>query len=364
MKNWKLFAATLLISCASLSAVDLRDNVSLVGGYQHGNFKQTNTIELPNAGTGVGGLVLPAGYESVDSFNANNLHLGVFGVEGRVRFPELTCGCDYDFLRNFYVEGHAIWGWGGNKDSFSEKVNGIFPGAEGTSYRNQQFSTSGGKLSKARTYDYQVGLGYLIDPSMFDFLYSCGCGGLLDGWDLGISGGYTYKKQTVTVKSADSTNVIPNLPLNPGNFVAVNDATYPGQSLSNRWQGGYIGAELFYQTCEWDFSFGYEYHIVNYRGKYNATTLGLDSGVTSTKLSSNRADGSVWTLRGSTELFCGWDLGALFKYESWRAHGASGSVSAPAGFSYNTALNTTGVSLGGSAHWYSYTIAATLGYDF
>ncbi len=347
MKIWTLFAGMVLASTTSLSAFDLKNDISVVGGYQHGRFDQTNFINLKSAG------IFPAGGEQVDSVESR-IDLGIVGIDGRLVMPHLDCCCNYPFLNNFYVTGHAIWGFSdGNK--FSEETTANFPTGipQPALYENTK-ALATGKLKDAQTYDFEVGLGYFLDFSRL-----CYFSDILNGWALGIEGGYSYHKQALKTKHGD-LGVFSSVPLH-GQFFE-DFGGYNGTKYHNKWSGGWVGAELFYESCAWDIALGYQYHIVEYKGINNTSATGLTQGLTDTSLHSNDAHGNVWTAKANYDVWCGWRIGAIFNYEYWHAKNGGWHLTAPHSTAEGFGTNDFNTSV--DASWNAWSVAGTISYEF
>jgi|GEM_PF-2494346 len=352
MKVSNILTGFLCLTSVSLTAFEHRDEISLIGGYQHGKFKETTIAKYPTGGLLAGEFPVPVGHENPDRVTAS-LNLGVLGFDGRLFVPNSICDCN-SFFSNFYLTGHAIWGWDdGNK--FKETSTSIDPqGCADLTTPGGSFAARG-KLKRARTYDYNIGLGYVFDLSCWD--WTCGW----DGWALAVEGGYSFNKQSLRTKSANSAQTSYT---NPGlNFCALDDPAYVGAQFQNKWRSGFVGAKLFYETCDWDWTFGYQYHIASYRGENITSSEGLLLGALSAKLKSNRANGNVWSVKGAYDVGCGWSIGALFNYEYWSARHGSFSISAPAGGNAGN-LGAAVVKTSVKSAWDAYTIAATVGYEF
>lgn len=349
MKVLKYIACLLLIGSTGLFAHEVKDEISLLGGYQHGHFKQENILFLLETDT-----VEP---DLVDS----KVDLGVFGLDGRFFMPNLDCLCEMPCLNNLYLTGHAIWGWN-NGDRFSEDETAFaLTDQPLPKYFPSFLLDAKGKLKKVRTYNYEIGLGYLFDLGCLDLSFLSCCNGLnLEGWSFGIEGGYSYRKQDLKTKRADIGEF--DTLLDAGSFTP-NDPAYHGVKYNSKWQGGWIGGELFYQTCAWDFNLGYQYHISRYTGINHTSAAGLAEGFASLNLKSNHAHGDVWTLKTNYDLWCGWSIGTFFCYEHWKAHKGSFRFVAPA-TTFEAILGTNDVKTAIKSSWNSYTLAARLGYEF
>lgn len=352
MKGFTWLTTALIAISTGLSGFELNNDLSFVGGFQHGRFKQISTTFLPtgNSFGAVPGLLNP------DTASAR-IDLGIAGIDGQLVMPNLNCFSNCTFMTNFYLTGHALWGWNdGNR--FTESSFSYIPTGFSVPKlsRNATFLAKG-KLKNARTDDFVIGLGYLFDFCSLGLFDWFDFGGLA----LGLEGGYSYHKQALKTKHADDGTVSFTNPQN--NIFIANDPAYHGTKYHNKWQGGWIGAELFAQLCSWNFQARYQYHIVEFRGINNTSEIGLAEGFAQASLKSNHAHGNVWTLKTSYDVWCGLSLGFRFNYEYWHADKGHFTITAPPGGNA-VIFGAPDVKTSIDASWNAYSVAATIGYSF
>lgn len=298
MNLLKKYAVALLVMCGTtnLFGLELRSDFNVSGGYRHDDIRSpSRTFVLPIDG----GILVH------DKFKADDINLGIIGFNARFMMPEMDCCCEYPFLSNLYLDGYANWGWG-SADRTSRRGFAIFP--DGT----EVFFNRHGKLKNVESTDYQIGLGYLV--------YNCDC------IAVGIAGGYSY----------DSLD-----------FKAHRRSSYffdGGVKVKTRWSGGWIGAEVFYDWCNWLLNAGYEFHIVNHNVHVKREEFGLfGSGSGSFGRHRHRDHdgyGNVGYITGHYVLCDCWQLGLDFHFRDYftRRHNDS--------------------------RWISYSILADIGYSF
>jgi hypothetical protein len=330
----KLFVKTAilaLVASSSLSAICIGDDLRLEGGYRHDEYQHNFTTDAVIPGA--------AAFVNSQEFKVKNVDLGTFGIRGRFAFPQLdNCGCyDLSFLDNFYVTGFANWGWAGNESYSDSIVSGLTPVT--TDYS--------GNLSYVRTHDYNIGLGYLIDLGCwFD---PCSCIDL-SNWALGISGGYQWDKQRYKVNSATVT---------VNGVELIGPAVFEeGLKIYQRWEGPWVGAQLFYEACGWRMDFGYEYHFdLHTRGKFNYTDSGLALGASDFSWHGHKGYSNVAFVNAYYDLCDGWDLGLGFKYQDWHSRNQSNSLDP-------TLVGVDVLSSGNNSKVWSYNVYGSVGYHF
>lgn len=344
MKTLNLVVGIVFVTMTNLAAFELKNDISVGGGYQHGHFNQDLNLHYQ----ATEGLA-PADTEAVAATKAG-LDLGIVGLDARAVMPKLDCFCGYPFINNFYLTGHAVWGFSdGNKYSNIGTVYEATGIPVPATYQAGQIATKG-KLKDAQTYDFAIGLGYLLDFSQLSYLSD-----VLNGWALGFEGGYSYHKQALKTKNGNTGAYASN----GSHIYEPGNPAFKDSKFHNKWNGGYVGAELFFETCAWDIALGYQYHIVDFRSSDTASPSAFSSSdhVAAT-LRSDNAHGNVWTAKASYDIWCGLSVGALFNYEYWHAHGGSWRVTSPKGPTFGdikTSIN---------ASWNAWSVAATLSYEF
>lgn len=318
MRLFKIFAvAALVFSGTHLSAHDFGSEINLFNGYRNDKLVRTNTLK--------------AAFPEVsqkDHIHINNIMVYQIGVDGRLMLPE-TCDCEwYSFFNNFYLSGFAYWGWGGPGSNLHEEITSHFT-------YDRQFGKA--RVKNYYTNDYQIGLGYL-------FNWCC--------WDLGILGGYAYDSQQIQTKHGKIAF--------PSSAPLIDAPIYgKGYKTTTRWQGPWVGTELFYNMDIWRWSLGYEYHFARYHAthKIPGTAIPQQQGMRSETKASN-ASGNVVYLNGRYFLCNGWETALLIKYEYWQAN--HGHLKSP--YFYNNAYSSTKSFASGS--WSSYSVNFGVGYSF
>lgn len=314
MKISRFIAGSLLTVGAPLSAVHLTNNIELSGGYRQDDFKTAYDyflIDTPESVT----------YNSTQSRHANIWQLG---LKGRLVMPELCCFQEYDFLRNFYVKGFAYWGSDVGKTHFSDLYFGYDEG----------FAC--GILKTYHTVDWQIAGGYLFDLGCL-----CGYGSDLD-LSLGLLGGYAWDKQKISIRN----NHVGSYFDGEGYFP---DEAYNHGKLFNKWQGGFIGTELYYSACDFLLNFGYEYHWATFNGGEDLPNWDFYD-----RRHSDNASGNVVYLDASYQVCDGWEVGAELKWERYSANHGKTRASDDDAYQY---AHT-------NAQWQSWQLTANVGYNF
>lgn len=289
----KLFLKSLLLVLAatsSVSAACINDELRFEGGWR--NDEYSHTIDT----------VYASGVTETNDFSVSSVDLGTFGVRGRFFVPQWDdCGCfDMSLLDNFYVQGFANWGWSGRAKYHHDVALAVGDGVVDVD--------NTGNLSYVNTSDFQIGLGYFIDLGCW--FNDCSCLNLSD-WGLGVAGGYQWDRQKFKVSSA--TLVVDDI------FVGDNPLE-EGLKVYQRWQGPWVGAQLFYNACGWSFDVAYEYHFcLHTNGHYNFTDLAAIFGAVDYSWRGHDGHSNVVYVNGYYELCQGWDLGLGFKYQDWHA---------------------------------------------
>lgn len=317
----KCALAALIASCTTLSAIDIRTDLNIVGGYRNDELQRINIIEF-----------YPPTVTEIDKIRIDNINIGQVGLQGRLMMPRCEpCWCeDFAFINNFYLAGFALWGWGGSGTNLHEREEDFTAGLE---------VIGRAKLSDAQTEDYQIGLGYL-----FDF----GC------WGVGISGGYSYDQQEIRTKHGAFTTPT----------FSVEVAGYgKGYKTKTTWKGPWIGAQLFRDWCSWTFGLGYEYHWADYTAKHRVPNnpTAQAEGFIADNTKSHQGFGNI-VFVDSVYHFCNcWEVGAGFRYQYWEADHCrltpAGTSFAQLGFPVTTKARAIG-------KWISWSINFNLGYSF
>lgn len=315
-----IFFAIALTSAFNLSALELGSQVNLSGGYRNDAISAHNTITLLTDAT------------EKSFLRAEDIDLGEVGFNFRLTPPATNCNCDYSFLSNFYVNGSAYWGWSG-KDSFEHSATS--QDSLGT-ITNSLFSQGN---QKVRTRDYKIGVGYQ--------LYNC------DNLVVGVVGGYASDR--LHLKTSSGRTSVNSTPFS-------DDSLYNGFVYTQKWNGGWIGAELFYSYCDFLINAGYEHHFADYHAKTNvpANQRGLTANFSDTR-KSHDSYGNIGYINIRQQLDDCVDVGLGFVYKHYQAnHGHNkpqGASLAEIGFPEGTTASS-------SAKWITYSILADVGYSF
>lgn len=303
--------------CPCLFALEVCPELDLSTGYRNDSLQRKNTLELT-----------PSTVAQIDKIKINDISIWQVGVDGSV----LMSPCqeinfeDCEYHHNFYLSGFAYWGWNISVPHLHETIVG-----------NTQKQLGKAKIKDVRTYDYQIGAGYL-----FNWCH----------WNIGFSGGYAYDKQKISSKQGE-ISFPEGAPFEPAPLYAK------GYRTATTWQGPWIGVELARTWFQWQVAGGYEYHFARYHANHSIPLnpiAQIEGYSTSTKANGN---GNVFFLKGNY-LFCSrWILGACFKYQYWNAN--HGHLNSPF-FSANGYPLTTRVSAEGK--WSSYNLHLNIGYVF
>lgn len=289
MNRFKLcFLSLLTLFFNHLSAIELFSNLQIEGGYRHDEYRTKYTNYFDNFAF------------LKDVVQIKNLDIGTFGASGRLYAPHHD-DCFPGPLSNFYIGGFAQLGWGA-RETMRREVSVPFDII-------QDFARA--KMNWARTYDYQVGLGYVFDLacwfnpcSTFDWV----------AMGLGFSGGYSYDRQDIKFRNGTSELNIFNagITLDP-------DPLYNGLKYSQSWQGPWVGVELIYTKRDWTFVGGYEYHFKN---RYLLTwdvpdNLFAQLEDYSDRRKGNQGHANVAYFSMYDRLCDGFIIGITVKYQNW-----------------------------------------------
>lgn len=316
MKFSKLILnAIALCGTLHLSALDVGNTLNVSGGYSNDVISAHNTITTPDEVT------------SVDHFRVNNLNIGKIGFDFRLSSAGVDFCCEYPFVNNFYLVGNGYWGWSG-KDHFERNITTEL--SDGTAL---EVDASHGNV-RARTQDFQIGLGYLV--------WNC------DDWAVGVNGGYAYDMQRVRTGNGKTS-------IDSGAFDS--DPLYSGLVYKQKWQGAFVGAEFFYNCCDWLIDVGYEYHFAHYRANFNIPSNPIaQASDFSDVRKGHHGSGNVAYINAHQKICCDIDLGLAFIYKNFRVnhchlHPRDGA------FEEGTDASAT-------AKWINYSIVADIGYAF
>ena len=315
----KLIAGCVLLSSASLSAVELTSSIDLSGGYRQDDFK-TGYHYIPSSGDDFINNVT----------QAQHVNIWQIGLKGLLVMPEIDCFCNYGFLRNFYVKGYGYWGSDAGHTHFDDDYSGR--STDGSDL--DAFAC--GRVKNYTTSDWQIGAGYLFDLGCW-----CGYGSDLD-LSLGISGGYSWSKQKFSLRHNGVDGGYSGVAFIP-------DASYNGAKLFNKWQGGWLGTEIFYSTCSLLLNLGYEYHWSTWHSGTNYPAADFWD-----RRHSDNASGNVVYLDATYELCHCWEVGAGLKWSRYTADKGHTSASDDATYTYRDA----------NGRWQSWQLVANVGYRF
>ena len=281
MYLFKRFAfVCLLYSGISLSAFDPGTELNISTGYRHDDLCRVNTLKSPSSTV-----------SQKDHIRINNINIWQVGINGRLMMPCTIEDCCWNdsILNHIFLDGFAYWGWGGHGAQLHEHIASSL-------FSEKQIGEA--TLKNARTEDYQIGLGYLFD-------WNC--------WNLGVSGGYAYDRQKIQTKHGKIA-FPSSAPFNKASIYGN------GYKTATRWEGPWVGAELFHNWWAWRGSLGYEFHFAHYQANHSIppNPTSQQQGMRSTTKSSH-AYGNVIFLDGRYFFCTGWEIGLRFKYQNWRA---------------------------------------------
>lgn len=311
---------SLFLLTGSLAALDLSTEVNFIGGYRNDDLRRRNTKEL-----------IPPTVENVDTIKIKSIHIGQVGLNARFKSPQMDTCCDCSFLGNFYVDGFAYWGWGGKGAKLHEVIDEPFVGPV-------EFGRA--ELKDVNTYDYQIGVGYFFD---------------LDCVGVGISGGYAWDRQRIKTSHGE----LASAPVTDFLDAPIYSAGY---ETTTTWEGPWIGAEFFFDVCEWTLGLGYEYHFAHYRARHTIPNNPFAEAEGLANIAkSSQGSGNVGFLNAFYHFCEGWQIGAEFKYQNWFADCARvkplGGTFVDFGLPETTRIHATG-------QWISYSINFNIGYSF
>jgi len=265
MKNFIRLSRSLLLLCLCLTflcigialfAFDVSSDFDLSTGYRNDCLQLKNTLELT-----------PPAVDQTDQIKINDISIWHIGINGRFLISPLLqnnfneCSC----LHNFFLAGFAYWGCNICDAHMHETIRG-----------NSQKQVGKAKIINVNTYDYQIGLGYLVD---------------WNNWNLSLSSGYAYDKQKIGAKHGE-ISYPSGSPFEPAPLYGT------GYKTATTWKGPWIGIELSYFWCRWKASAGYEYHFARYNANHHipvGAIAQIEGYKTNTK---SDANGNVIFLKG------------------------------------------------------------------
>lgn len=286
-----------------------RSELNAFGGYRNDTYTRVNRT---------------AGVQS-DTIDINNLNIWQVGVNGRFMMP----GFKDSFVRNFFVNGFAYWGWKAGASELVERVK---------SYAGAGVQKGKAHVDSVNTTDFQAGLGYLFE---------------WESWNFGLSSGYAWDNQTIETNSGKISY--------PAGSPYVDAPLYgSGYKTATKWRGPWVGADVEYSQCSWRTRAGYEFHIASFSAKHTipnnfiARLQGVDSYA-----NASQAYGNVAFFDGDYR-YCEWGkIGAGFTYQHWQAlHGDLSSQES----SLDAVPSSTTTS--SSARWTAYGANINLGFVY
>lgn len=276
-KIFQMGAATAILSCATLSALEPLSDLSLSLGWRRDDFK-TKAVRKENE-------------EDVGQRNLkiSNVDVWQAGIQLIAGMPSCLFDCDESclWLQQLYIRGYAYRGWT-NDGSYQNSIT----------YREESPNHIHAQTHKGRTVDANIGLGYL---------YS-----ICDSWGLGAVGGWSYDQLRISTTKASN---------NSSDFNAGD-----GMTFTSTWQGPWIGIDSVYYLCAWNLTLNasYEYHWSEWTGSNHLRSSVFPScTLFSDHRRSDNAHGNVVFIDGRWTWCECWDLALGFKYQEWRARGGS-----------------------------------------
>jgi len=310
----RIIAGCLLSVGTSLSAVELMNDIDFSGGYRQDDFKTAYHYFLRDDARDVTNNIT----------KAEHANIWQIGLKGRLVMPDLYCLQSFEFLRYFYLTGHAYWGRDAGHTHFEDN------------YESADNGFGCGTIKDYHTTDWQIGLGYLFDIGCF-----FGCNSDLD-LSLGVLGGYSWDQQKITLgkRSVDSGfNGIAYLP----------DTSYNSANLFNRWQGGWLGTEIYYSHCNLLLNLGYEYHWSTWDSGENFPKVNFWD-----RRHSDNASGNVVYLDATYNVCDSWEVGIGLKWSRYTACKGKTKASDSDLYGYSDA----------NGRLQSWQLTANLGYNF
>lgn len=319
----KISLLTVIFCNTALQASTISDEVRLEGGYRHDKYRHSFTTEA----------AIPGGptFVNTEEFRINDVDLGTFGIKARFFVPNWwDCEGFASKKTNFYITGFTNWGWAGKESYRDTIISGFTP-------VTTQYS---GHLSYVNTYDYNIGLGYYLD---FGCLNYC-----LNRWGLGVSGGYQWDKQMYEVDTASATI----------NGIPTSGAIEQDLYIYQRWEGPWVGAQVFYDYCGWRFDVGYEYHFSLYtRGRFDYTSEAIALGASDQTWHGHKGYSNVAYINWYYDLCKCWNVGIGFKYQDWHSK-AQTNTSDPSLVGVET------LSSSNNSQAWAYSLYGSVGYHF
>ncbi len=240
-----------------------------------------------------------------DKTEARDIDIALVGIKGQFGIPSSYCDCDSWWLSQFYVKGYAYWGdvYSGR---WSQRGTDVPAPAE---INNGSLNT--GDINSGYSRDYSIGAGFLFPVS--------------DEWGIGVSSGYAYDKLNLKIKNVIAVAGECDFEENCTGL----SATLQGLKFNHKWKGPWVGVNLAYQTCEWSFDLGYEYHWARWNGAFKlAVADSVASNCTgfSDKRHGKHGHGNVVFADVETAINDCWTVGLGAKWSQYRVHGLESPV--------------------------------------
>lgn len=261
-----------------------------------------------------------------DKLEIKGLDLFILGLKARAGY------C------NWFARGYAYWGWG-NDGKYTEHGSNDDSFIIGSEFRNRI------GISKYRTQDYSLGVGYLFDL--------CWCGGF-EGLYIGPVVGWSYHRQQARLGKNHDFSGSESV----GFSSILNDLQY-----TTKWNGPWLGIDFVYEYCEFIFDFGYEYHWAQWKANWSLDddSSGSDTGfVFSDRRHGKNGHGNVVYADIKWALCDCWIVGLGFRYQDFEVkHGKLHN----SGDSYYSSYESFSDRVK-KASWRAASIELDLGYSF
>lgn len=241
----------------------------------------------------------PFGPYFQDKTDVKDIDIAFIGLQGQLSLPSCYCDCDSWWWSQFYVKGYAYWGdvYSGR---FAQRNTDIPIGVPNGGSLNT------GDINSGHSRDYSIGAGFLYP--------------FCNDWGIGVSGGWAYDKLDLTVKNV--INVAGEC--DDENCTGLS-ATLQGLKFKHRWKGPWVGVNLAYQTCDWDFNLGYEYHWARWNADFTLAVPDAAGegcvGFSDKRKGKNGHGNVVFANIGTTINDC-WTVGLGAKWSAYRVSGS------------------------------------------
>lgn len=273
-----ILMALLLVAHQSEAIVlDWEGTASFVAGYRNDQIKSTVVAYNPPTL-----LDEPFGFFLLrDEFKARNLHVYEIGAKGIAVF------CD-----GWLVKGYGLVGV--MDDGCYAENTFRFPDA--------RFNTKA-KVHHGRTTDVSFAIGYLAKSwkggSLCEIANFFGFANL----DIGPVAGWAYDTQKFKIGKARTNN-------------RCNDFL-SSLSVKNTWRGPWLGADLYFTWCAFDFNLSYEYHWAKWHEDWTLEGPDTSIGFSDHRRNHKYGSGNV-VVFGTAYSFCeSLSLGLDLKWQHW-----------------------------------------------